>query len=196
MPATHAGGYDAPYGSHPGIDETVEYGDVNVSHDGYDRSRHDKLEAIAAAAPDQLLFVCRSGAARGEGNCSRCEKCLRTIAAMVSLGIDPERHGLMLNEQSVEYLGRLVRSRVLGSSDTPFFWRGVVDRSRAVPLPEPDKGAARALAIAVRGLQVDSMWSGGSAPMRRRVRQAIGRVLPHRLRPLARRIYLRLFGHW
>jgi hypothetical protein len=84
--ASYARGYLRPWGSHPNTDPLWSTSRVRVSHGDISRLRLDKLRRLA---PEPLarrhLRVCWEHRTR-ELNCSRCEKCLRTMTALAGLG--------------------------------------------------------------------------------------------------------------
>jgi hypothetical protein len=76
----------APWGSHPLLDPYYSSAHLQVAHHGLEMSRFTKT-AIVADWPVALnnLNVCVSKRSQGR-NCGRCEKCLRTMLALLSLG--------------------------------------------------------------------------------------------------------------
>lgn len=81
--------------SNPLIDNHVRYAACQVFHDGFECSRQDKVHNIAVynqSNNDYLpLHVCWES--QKGSNCCRCEKCYRTIAAIIVEGDDPEKYG-------------------------------------------------------------------------------------------------------
>ncbi len=72
------------WGSHPVLDPLYSGGALAVFHSGIETSRIAKAARIAAW-PDALasLMVCTEGPLSSEAlNCGRCEKCVRTLAAL------------------------------------------------------------------------------------------------------------------
>ena len=86
LPASHTYLELYPWGSHPVLDPLWSGDRHTVEHDSADRSRTQK---IAALADDDTalahLRVCWE--AVDDVNCSRCEKCLRTMTALETLGV-------------------------------------------------------------------------------------------------------------
>jgi len=99
-----------PWGSHPEIDNKIEWTGTRVEHDGYELSRQDKLFLIAdyIMRKDSKLQICTciDNLARkrfniGVGkNCNQCEKCSRTILGLEIAGIDPNEHGFSTDAQT------------------------------------------------------------------------------------------------
>jgi hypothetical protein len=94
-----------PWGSHPSIDDEVRWTETGGHYDGFDLTRQDKLEVIADFVrehrPDLQVRACT----RDElgGNCSRCEKCLRTIVGLALAGLDPNDHGFSASGGTLEH---------------------------------------------------------------------------------------------
>ncbi len=88
VPATHTYGHLEGLGSHPLIDPLWSTDEVTIVHDGADATRVDKLRALAQdpAARDHLR-VCWENP-DGAYNCGRCEKCVRTGAAIRIAGAE------------------------------------------------------------------------------------------------------------
>jgi hypothetical protein len=76
-----------PWGSSPLIDPLISTETLKVIHHGAGIRRIDKLAAISDWSPAQKnLRVCtREKKRRGVQNCSRCEKCLRTVTMLKAL---------------------------------------------------------------------------------------------------------------
>jgi hypothetical protein len=80
--------YGYRWGSHPRLDPLWSSDRVEVVHEGADQSRIDKVAAIAGHdLPRRYLRVCWENRAP-TGNCSRCDKCVNTMAIIASVG-DP-----------------------------------------------------------------------------------------------------------
>jgi hypothetical protein len=74
-----------PWGSHPLLDTRYGSAGLEIHHEGWGRTRLEKIQSLAAWPPFRHLFVCFEGPlADGESNCGRCEKCLRTMTALVA----------------------------------------------------------------------------------------------------------------
>lgn len=81
VPATHTVDTLRPWGSSPRLDHWWSNEAFAVRHEGCAASRLDKVARIAEARPAlETLRVCYANT--GEHNCGRCEKCLRTMAAL------------------------------------------------------------------------------------------------------------------
>jgi hypothetical protein len=78
------------WGSHPLLDEEFGTAAVRIRHEGIETTRLEKTIEIARwPAALQALYVCEAGPFPGEAlNCGRCEKCIRTRAALLVAGIE------------------------------------------------------------------------------------------------------------
>jgi hypothetical protein len=76
-----------PWGSHPMSDPLLSAADLRVVHDGASFNRIARTEAIARHEEAlAVLQVCaRNG--HGQGNCSHCGKCLRTMIMLDLRGV-------------------------------------------------------------------------------------------------------------
>lgn len=88
--------------SDPIIDNNLKFTSCNVSHDGYEFNRQDKIRNICNFLEDKkidniMLRVCWQDDT-GE-NCCECEKCTRTILGIIAEKKDPSRFGFNLTNQ-------------------------------------------------------------------------------------------------
>jgi hypothetical protein len=76
-----------PHGSHPLLDPLWSTEQMELRYDGFDANRWEKIKAVARSEVALgRLRVC-SRDERGENNCGRCEKCLRTMVPLHLLGL-------------------------------------------------------------------------------------------------------------
>ncbi|ABW10207.1 hypothetical protein Franean1_0749 [Parafrankia sp. EAN1pec] len=76
-----------PLASHPLTDPLLSSDQIAIEHDGCDATRQEKVAFIARhPAVRRNLRVCWENPG-GDFNCGRCEKCLRTMLALESLGV-------------------------------------------------------------------------------------------------------------
>lgn len=84
--STHSYKRLLPIGSHPLTDPLLGSRRLRLVHDGASFNRIGKLQRIAASQADlDALRVCWE--ARRHDNCSRCAKCVITMAALDALGL-------------------------------------------------------------------------------------------------------------
>lgn len=83
--------------SDPTIDNYVRFGSTSVVHDQYEYSRQEKISHICDFVKSTglriKLRVCWQSS--GGRNCCQCEKCYRTIAALLAEGCNPNDYGFM-----------------------------------------------------------------------------------------------------
>lgn len=84
--ASYAPSQQHPWGSHPFLDPYYSSGHLTIHHHGAHMSRFEKV-ALVADWPTglQSILVCQ-GHRSGLSNCGACEKCIRTMTALVALG--------------------------------------------------------------------------------------------------------------
>jgi hypothetical protein len=132
--SSHTTAYQAAWGSTPDIDEQVSLATAGVAHDGYEMTRQEKLEWISRTAQGldkPSLSVCNARSF-GQGNCQRCEKCLRTIAGLVVLGEEPTAFGFPA--YSVDTLAVIQHlyagDKVKAGANELFMWRDIQEEAR------------------------------------------------------------------
>lgn len=79
-----------PHGSDPRLDPNFGSVDLRIRHDGITLTRFQRTELIAGwDAAIRHLRVCNQFRSYGQDmfNCGRCEKCVRTMLALLSLGV-------------------------------------------------------------------------------------------------------------
>ncbi|XMO86162.1 hypothetical protein AAFN75_15335 [Algibacter sp. AS12] len=90
------------WGSTPQIDQSISWAGIKVFHDGYELQRQDKVDLITQFSEEKntdfKLRVCYSEL-RSAFNCSKCEKCYRTILGLILNGKNPNNYGFNVDEQ-------------------------------------------------------------------------------------------------
>lgn len=109
---TIASSYDIPnlhpgWGSHPLLDPNYSSSDLRIRHDGVVLSRFEKTKLLADwDVALQNIKVCQPN---WPGmNCGQCEKCLRTMLALLALGVLEECSAF----PTVEITEELINSKV------------------------------------------------------------------------------------
>jgi hypothetical protein len=75
-----------PWGSHPMLDHHYSSAHFRIEHHGLSMTRFEKVSLVGNWPVGlQNLRVCQRGAS-WQGNCGICEKCIRTMTALVALG--------------------------------------------------------------------------------------------------------------
>ena len=86
LPASHTYLDLYPWGSHPVLDHLWSGDRHQLIHDGADATRFQKIETVSRdSVALSSLRVCWM--TNSEINCSRCEKCLRTMTSLEILGL-------------------------------------------------------------------------------------------------------------
>ncbi|SFD07859.1 hypothetical protein [Algibacter pectinivorans] len=89
------------WGSTPQIDQSISWAGIKVFHDGYELQRQDKVDLITQFSEEKninfKLRVCYSEL-RSSFNCSKCEKCYRTILGLILNGKNPNNYGFNVDE--------------------------------------------------------------------------------------------------
>jgi hypothetical protein len=88
-----------PWGSHPEIDNNVSWADVAVVHDALEMSRQQKMSYMCATNRQYLtdMKVCHYSPV----NCTRCEKCARTIVGLCMEGVNPRDCGFRVDQKTL-----------------------------------------------------------------------------------------------
>ena len=92
-------------GSHPDIVGSIRWSGVEVSQDGHDKTRQQKLHTIRVLVSDlgrrpPVLKPCLQPVG-GFENCCVCDKCLQTIMGILAEGDDPKAYGFETEPQHV-----------------------------------------------------------------------------------------------
>jgi hypothetical protein len=126
-----AGHVFIPWGSMPEIDNQIRWARTSVIHDGEELTRQEKIDYIVGKARTLNhkinLRVCYSEINDGM-NCCICEKCLRTIFAIMLAGDSPNDYGFDVNV-SVYSLIEKVASNGFATSGTKQFWRELLEKA-------------------------------------------------------------------
>ena len=98
-------GYPSPWGSDPLIDNRVRWGGTRCFHDGYHLSRQRKISKLADYLNTGGKLDVRACYGSADGtNCSRCEKCCRTMVGLMVAGINPEDNGFNMTPATLSYI--------------------------------------------------------------------------------------------
>lgn len=81
--------------SDPTIDNNLKFNNTNVVHDGYELTRQEKVAYLVHKAGDIRIpmHVCLRPYQNEQNNCCKCEKCYRTILAILAEGGNPANFG-------------------------------------------------------------------------------------------------------
>lgn len=125
------------WGSTPEIDEKISWASLPIYHDGYELKRQDKVDLIAKFGHDTNtrfnLRVCYSEL-REDFNCSKCEKCYRTILGLVLAGQNPNNYGFVVTKDF--YDGMLTTIGAGGTSKgMNYFWWELMEKAKTAQKP-------------------------------------------------------------
>jgi len=99
-----------PYGCDPRIDNKISWANIKVFHEGYEYNRQEKIKYIKKKLmlnedTYPVFSVCNYAPTfSNELNCSKCEKCSRTIIGLILENIDPNKCGFNINKNSFNYV--------------------------------------------------------------------------------------------
>lgn len=114
--------------SDPSIDNCVRFCGSKVIHDGYEMSRQDKVDYVVAYQRNNpqrkiRLHVCWES--KDGNNCCHCEKCYRTITAILIEEGNPKDFGF---DTDISILKRIYRKMALEYTypgNTPIEWQHI-----------------------------------------------------------------------
>lgn len=103
--------------SYPVIDEALTFANTKTCHDGYEARRIDKIEYICSIYQQENLSldlkVCFQF---HEGrNCCRCEKCMRTMMAILVFDPQIQRYGFDMTDKKARPIRRFLLCNEVGA---------------------------------------------------------------------------------
>jgi hypothetical protein len=120
-----ASSYDTPnlhpHASHPLLDPNYSSYELRIRHDGIAFSRAEKTRLLAAwDVALKHLRVCNKTAfyQSGKLNCGRCEKCLRTMITLYTLGVLEQASAFPPTDLSAEFVSNAVK---INHTTFPFY---------------------------------------------------------------------------
>jgi len=134
LASTYTKEFPEPWGSHPDIDNNVKWTGTTAIHDGYELSRQEKLIAIAdyiKASKHKFVIRC-CWEAEKNANCSRCEKCSRTILGLELAGVDPNEYGYDVNANTFPAMKKKIeQSQMYYLDGEQFLWEDIQRHARS-----------------------------------------------------------------
>lgn len=95
-----------PHGSHPLLDPNYSSSDLRIRHDGITLSRLDKTKLVADwDVALQNIKVCQPN--WPGKNCGRCEKCVRTMLALLAVGALDKTNAFTLDDISEDQVSKI-----------------------------------------------------------------------------------------
>jgi hypothetical protein len=110
-----------PYGSHPLLNPLYGSSDLRIRHEGFHLSRFEKTRLISNwDLALQHLRVCNKTEYYkfDSLNCGKCEKCVRTMLALLALGVLEKAGAFPINTVSQELVSQAVH---LGANTLPLY---------------------------------------------------------------------------
>lgn len=118
------------WGSTPEIDNNISWANTNVIHDGYELKRQDKLSFIVDFTKKNTfhikLRVCYS-LLNNTINCSKCEKCHRTIMGIIVSNANPNNYGFSVTEKVYDEILEKYKDG-FSSEGVNYFWWEILER--------------------------------------------------------------------
>ena len=172
-----------PSGSHPDLDAFFSTGAIEVRHEGADRSRIEKIRGFVNDPAFGHLFVCHSWPAPDAPNCGRCEKCLRTLSAILVCGALDRAESFPRGTLTAEAI-----SRSELHDDSAVFWTPLIAPLREAGRDELAGAAARLAEAAARrrAWTLGGGWRGAIRRLDERVLGGRGMELARSVRRRAR----------
>jgi len=169
-----------PRGTHPLLDPLYSSSGVEVRHDPLPLTRFDRLRVLAQSGADAIdeLIVCLAYPSEPHLNCGECEKCVRTMAALVALGRLADTHSFRHPDVTPE----MIRG-VHVTSDEIGYWEEIRE-----PLAKRDRGdLVRAIDAKLAETRRLKRWAG-DAGLKGQLRKLDRRLLGGRLLEMRRRL--------
>lgn len=118
-----------PWGSMPETDNLIAWTGTQAIHDAYELKRQEKVYVIADAlrtlGRTTQIRVCYDDY-KTSLNCSKCEKCVRTMFGLMISGANPNDFGFQANEQIYHRIEKLLE-RGFVTKGSQFFWREMLE---------------------------------------------------------------------
>jgi len=191
--ATHTEEWTRPWGSHPTIDDHVQWSGTAATHDGYESTRQEKIETIADYVDRHSREITLRTCVHAEGpqNCSHCEKCYRTIVGLLLAGLDPNDHGYDYDAATVAAIRDTFDSGEKHlSAQKRYHWETLQDAAREVETIEAPGGAE--LLGWLRDADFGASVEQSTRPLGQRLLQATARQVPTSVYATLYPVYRRL----
>lgn len=118
----------SPWGSMPEIDDLVKFSSTRINHDGYELTRLDKIETILDLSLKYnikpLLRVCYHDV-KTQLNCNVCEKCSRTIFAIMIKNQNPNLFGFEIDKKVYGHVKKHLENG-FSTAGTMFYWNEIL----------------------------------------------------------------------
>jgi hypothetical protein len=115
IPSGHSAADLCPWGSHPLLDHYYSSAHLDIEHQGIEWLRLYKVALVAGwGIALHNIMVCEGENPDGY-NCGACEKCLRTMTALLALGKLKECRSFALDDLTASLLDTLVKYEMIYS---------------------------------------------------------------------------------
>lgn len=174
--SSHSVEYQPPWGSDPELDEAVRWTGGVVEHDAIELNRQRKISDVVVpwlqSGNQLILAVCYKVTRGGETmNCGHCEKCMRTVTAMLAAGSDPTRAGIPVSAESLDTWRRRMDSGELHFAHDIPLWQDIQREIRPAGAGVPAvPGSAEYLKF-IKAFDLPNMGKPGGA-----ARAVVGRM--------------------
>lgn len=119
------------WGSMPEIDNLIGWAGCLVKHDAEELTRQEKISYIVKKSKNlgitPELRVCYNEFKK-DLNCSVCEKCQRTIYALMVSGTDPNKYGFEVDINIFDKLERTMKSPFMSDGNRQF-WKEIYNET-------------------------------------------------------------------
>lgn len=118
--------------SDPRIDSNLKCSQIAVTHDGYELSRQDKVNLIIQYQKQVNHPVSLRVCSFNTHNCCECEKCFRSMLALISEGVDDlSQYGFFLKVPLIEALKKFILTKAMElDNDHIVFWNDIIEKMR------------------------------------------------------------------
>lgn len=128
--STYTDQTDFSWGSSPEIDNHLKWGNTGVVHDAYELKRQDKVDLIISKLNELdkkiNIRVCYS-ILNTSVNCSKCEKCYRTIMGIILMNDNPNLYGFNVSQNVYNQILSLFNGG-FESMGVQYFWTEIYDK--------------------------------------------------------------------
>jgi hypothetical protein len=116
--------------SDPSVDNEIRYASGKVFHDAFELTRQDKVKVVTDYYSNINEKVNIRVCFKNEENCCNCEKCLRTILAIVAEGKNPNDYGFNIEGNISNHLKAFLSEEVKFFTDTfiEIYWKIIQKR--------------------------------------------------------------------
>lgn len=124
--------YKVTCASDPTIDNQIRYASGEVFHDGYELTRQDKVKVVTDYYTAKKELINIRVCFKNEENCCNCEKCMRTILAIVAEGKDPKDFGFNIPINLSKHVKDFLTDEVKFLTDTfiIIYWNIIQNRMK------------------------------------------------------------------